>query len=124
MSVKLTIRERRNVFVVEAEGRLTLGEGTSALRARIGDLLEGGARRILVNMAGITYLYSSGLGELVAAYTAVTAAGGQIKLLNLTSRAHELLSITKLCTVFETFDDEASAISSFWPETSAEHEER
>lgn len=99
--------------IVDTSGKLTLGEGTSALRDQMRDLMARGSSRVLLNMAGVTHMDSSGLAELVAAYTAVTAAGGEMKLLNLASRAHDLLQIAKLYTVFETFEDEASAIASF-----------
>ncbi|MGA2327420.1 MAG: STAS domain-containing protein [Bryobacteraceae bacterium] len=113
MSVKLTTHEKGDVIIVDTSGKLTLGEGTDALRQKTRELVEGGSRRILLNMAGVTYIDSSGIGELVTAYTTVTAAGGEMKLLNLAKRAHDLLKITKLYTVFETFEDEASAIGSF-----------
>jgi anti-sigma B factor antagonist len=113
MSVNLTTHEKGNVIIVDASGRLTLGEGTSALRKRMRELADGGSRRIVLNMADVTYMDSSGIGELVAAYTTVTTAGGKLKLLNLAKRVHELLNITKLYTVFEAFEDEASAIGSF-----------
>jgi anti-sigma B factor antagonist len=113
MSVNLTTHEKGNVIIVDASGRLTLGEGTSALRKRMRELVDGGSRRIVLNMAGVIYMDSSGIGELVTAYTTVTTAGGELKLLNLAKRAHELLSITKLYTVFETFENEGSAIASF-----------
>ncbi|MGD0581193.1 MAG: STAS domain-containing protein [Bryobacteraceae bacterium] len=113
MSVKLTTHQRGEVIIVDASGRLTLGEGTSTLRTKIRELVEGGSRRIVLNMADITYIDSSGLGELVAAYTTLTRARGELKLLNLAKRVHDLLKITKLYTVFETFEDEASAADSF-----------
>jgi anti-sigma B factor antagonist len=113
MSVELTTHEKGDVIIVDVSGRLTLGEGTSALRKRMRELVEGGSRRIVLNMADITYMDSSGIGELVATYTTVTTVGGELKLLNLAKRVHELLNITKLYTVFETFEDEASAIGSF-----------
>lgn len=113
MSMKLITHEKGDVTVVETSGRLTLGEGTDALREKTRELVQGGSRQILMNMAGVTYIDSSGVGELVGAYTTATAAGGEMKLLNLARRVHDLLKITKLCTVFETFDDEASALGSF-----------
>src|ERR1017187_413877 len=113
MSVKLTTHEKGDVIIVDASGRLTLGEGTSALRKRMRELVDGGSRRIVLNMADVSHIDSSGIGELVAAYTTVTAAGGQLKLLNLAKRVHELLNITKLYTIFESFEDEASAVASF-----------
>ena len=113
MSMKLTTHEEGGVMIVDASGRLTLGESTSALRNKIRELVDGGSRRIVLNLADVTYIDSSGIGELVAAYTTVATAGGELKLLNLAKRVHELLYITKLYTVFESFEDEASAIASF-----------
>ena len=113
MSVKLTTHEKGEVIVINASGKLTLGEGTSTLRTKIRELVDGGSRRIVLNMAGVTYMDSSGLGELIGAHTTITTAGGEIKLLNLAKRVHDLLKLTKLYTVFETFEDEASAVDSF-----------
>src|ERR1017187_7195890 len=94
MSVKLTTHEKGDVIIVDVSGRLTLGESTSALRNRMRELVEGGSRRIVLNMADVTYIDSSGIGELVAAYTTIATAGGELKLLNLATRVHELLYIT------------------------------
>ena len=113
MSVKLTTREMGDVIIVDTSGKLTLGEGTNTLRTKIRELVAGGSRRIVLNLADVTYMDSSGLGELVAAHTTVTTAGGQMKLLNLAKRVHDLLKLTKLYTVFEAFEDEASAVDSF-----------
>jgi anti-sigma B factor antagonist len=113
MSMKLTTHEEEGVLIVDTSGRLTLGEATAALRTKLRELVDGGSRRILMNMADVSFIDSSGLGELVSAHTTITAAGGQIKLLNLAKRAHDLLKITKLYTVFETFEDETTAIRSF-----------
>jgi anti-sigma B factor antagonist len=113
MSVKLTTHKKGEVTIVETSGKLTLGEGTSTLRTKIRELVEGGSRRIVLNMADVTYMDSSGLGELIASHTTVTTAGGEIKLLNLAKRVHDLLKITKLYTVFETYEDEATAVDSF-----------
>jgi anti-sigma B factor antagonist len=113
MSVNLTTHEKGDVLIVDASGRLTLGESTSTLRKKMRELVDGGSRQIVLNMADVTYIDSSGIGELVAAYTTVTAAGGKLKLLNLAKRVHELLNITKLYTIFETFEDESSAVASF-----------
>ena len=113
MSVKLTTHKKGDVIIVDVSGRLTLGESTSALRTMMRELVEGGSRRIVLNMAEVTYIDSSGIGELVAAYTTIATAGGVVKLLNLAKRVHELLYITKLYTVFESFEDEASALGSF-----------
>ena len=113
MSVKLTTRENGDVMIVDSCGKLTLGEGTSTLRTKILELVAGGSRRIVLNLADVTYMDSSGLGELINAHTTVTSAGGEMKLLNLAKRVHDLLKITKLYTVFEVFEDESLAVSSF-----------
>ncbi|MCS7044649.1 MAG: STAS domain-containing protein [Bryobacteraceae bacterium] len=113
MSLKLTTRQVGDVTVVDAAGRITLGEGSSAFRDTIKELVNKGQKKILVNLGEVTYIDSSGIGELVSGYTTVSNAGGQLKLLNLTKRVHDLLQITKLYTVFEVFDDEAKALASF-----------
>lgn len=113
MSLKLTTRQVGDVTVVDAAGRITLGEGSSAFRDTIKELVNKGHKKILVNLGDVTYIDSSGIGELVSGYTTVSNAGGQLKLLNLTKRVHDLLQITKLYTVFEVFDDEAKALASF-----------
>ena len=96
MSLNLTTHENGEVTIVNTSGKLTLGEGTSSLRTKIRDLVEGGSRRIVLNMNGVTYMDSSGLGELVASHTTVTRAGGEIKLLNLAKGVDDLLQLTKL----------------------------
>jgi len=98
---------------VDFSGRITLGEGCSQLRELIRDQLKKGQRNVLLNLADVTYIDSSGIGELVSAYTAVSNQGGQLKLLNLTKKVHDLLQITKLYTVFDVHDDETKAITSF-----------
>lgn len=113
MSMKATIRQVDSVVVVDISGRITLGEGCAQLRELIRDQLTKGNKRVLLNLADVTYIDSSGIGELVSAYTAVSNQGGQLKLLNLTKKVHDLLQITKLYTVFDIHDDEAKAISSF-----------
>jgi anti-sigma B factor antagonist len=113
MTMKLTTQEKGNVIIVHTSGKLTLGDGSSALREKMRKLIRAGFRRILLDMADVTYIDSSGLGELVAAYTTVTNAGGEMKLLNLCKRIDDLLTITKLYTVFDTFEDEAWALRSF-----------
>lgn len=113
MSLKLNTRQVGDVTVVDAAGRITLGEGSSAFRDTIKELVNKGQKKILVNLGEVTYIDSSGIGELVSGYTTVSNAGGQLKLLNLTKRVHDLLQITKLYTVFEVFDDEAKALASF-----------
>jgi len=100
-------------MVVDVSGRITLGEGSSNLRQSIRELLAAGHRKILLNLAEVSYIDSSGIGELVSGYTSVTNQGGQLKLVNLTKRVKDLLQITKLYTVFDIYDDEVHAIQSF-----------
>jgi anti-sigma B factor antagonist len=113
VSVKLTTRQVGDVTVVDAAGRITLGEGASSFRDKIRDLVTGGNKKLLLNLAEISYIDSSGIGELVSSFTTVTNLGGSVKLLNLTKRVQDLLQITKLYTVFEVFDDETKAVRSF-----------
>ncbi len=113
MSVKLSNRQVGDVTVVDAAGRITLGEAASAFRDTIRDLAAKGNKKLLVNLSDVSYIDSSGIGEMVSSYTTVTNHGGQLKLLGLSKRVKDLLQITKLYTVFEVFDDEASAIRSF-----------
>jgi anti-sigma B factor antagonist len=113
MSMILTIHENGKVTIVEANGRLTLGDAASALGLEMLLLVESGCRRIVLNMAGVSYADSSGVGALVAAYRTITNAGGAMKLSNLTARVHRLLVITELFKIFETYADEASAVTSF-----------
>ena len=113
MSVRLNTRQVGDVVVVDVSGRITLGEGSSTLREGIRELLAKGHRKILLNLADVSYIDSSGIGELVSAYTSVTNAGGQLKLVNLTKRVNDLLQITKLYTIFDIYDNELTAIRSF-----------
>ena len=113
MSMKLTTRDVSGVSIVDLSGKITLGEGGVALREEVRKLLAEGKKKIVLNLAEVNYIDSSGLGELVSAYTAVKNAGGELKLLNLTSKVRDLLVITKLVTVFDVKDDEATAVSSF-----------
>ena len=113
MSMKLTTREVGGVSIVDLSGKITLGEGGVALRDEVRKLVAEGKKKIVLNLAEVNYIDSSGLGELVSAYTAVKNAGGELKLLSLTSKVRDLLVITKLVTVFDVKDDEASAVSSF-----------
>jgi len=94
-------------------GRITLGEGSSALRETLRDLVAKNQNKILLNLADVSYIDSSGIGELVSGYTTVTNTGGSLKLLNLNKRVKDLLQITKLYTVFEVHEDEAAAIRSY-----------
>jgi anti-sigma B factor antagonist len=113
VSMKASNRQLDGVTVVDMSGRITLGEGSVVLRDAIRDLLGKGQKKILLNLGDVTYIDSSGIGELVSAFTAVRREGGELKLLNLTKKVHDLLQITKLYTVFDIKDDEAAAIKSF-----------
>ena len=113
MSMKLTTREVSGVTVVDLSGKITLGEGGTTLRDEVRKLLAKGQKKIVLNLGEVNYIDSSGLGELVSAYTAVKNAGGELKLLSLTSKVRDLLVITKLVTVFDVKDDEAAAVASF-----------
>jgi anti-sigma B factor antagonist len=113
---ELNINERQagDVTVLDMSGKITIGEGSVALRTAIRRLLEEGKKRILLNLAGVSYIDSSGIGELVSSYTAIgKEEGGQLKLLNLTQKIKDLLTITKLLTVFDVYDNEADALNSF-----------
>jgi anti-sigma B factor antagonist len=102
-----------DVSVVDVAGRITLGEGSSALRDLLRDMVSKGQKNILLNLGEVSYIDSSGIGELVSGFTTVTNSGGQLKLLGLNKRVKDLLQITKLYTVFDVHDDEAGAVRSF-----------
>jgi anti-sigma B factor antagonist len=112
-SLQGTCREVSDVAVVDFSGKITLGEGSSVLRNTVRELLDRGHRKILLNLADVDYIDSSGIGELVSAYTAVRNASGEMKLLQLTRRVHDILQITRLFTVFDVQSDEDSALRSF-----------
>jgi anti-sigma B factor antagonist len=109
----LTCREVGPVTIIDLSGRIALGEGSALLRKTIRDLVENGQTRILLNLGDINYIDSSGIGELVSGFTAVRNRGGELKLLNLTKKVHDLLQITKLFTVFDVHGDEATAVRSY-----------
>jgi anti-sigma B factor antagonist len=111
----MTVSERAigNVAILDIQGNLTLGEGADRLRDKVRSLLQQDQKQILINLASVGYMDSTGLGELVHTYATSTRQGGALKLLNVTTRLHDLLVITKLANVFECFDDEQSAVSSF-----------
>jgi anti-sigma B factor antagonist len=113
VSMKASNRQVEGVAVVDMSGRITLGEGSVVLRDTIRDLIGKGNKKILLNLGDVTYIDSSGIGELVSAFTAVRRENGELKLLNLTKKVHDLLQITKLYTVFDIKDDEATAIKAF-----------
>ncbi|PYR36765.1 MAG: anti-sigma factor antagonist [Acidobacteria bacterium] len=111
----MQIEERAvgDVVVLDLKGRVTLGEGDELLKDKVNSLLNQGRKKIVLNLAEVPYIDSAGLGEIVRTYTTVSRQGGSLKLLNLTKRIADLLSITKLLTVFESFDAEADAVRSF-----------
>jgi anti-sigma B factor antagonist len=111
--MKIENRVVGEVQILDCSGKITLGEGTMAIRNTVRELLKNGNKKIVLNLADVNYIDSSGIGELVSSYTTVTNQGGQLKLLNLTKKIHELLAITKLLTVFPVFDNEQTAIASF-----------
>ena len=102
-----------DVVVLDLKGKITLGEGDELLKDKVNSLLNQGQRKIVLNLGGVPYIDSAGLGEVVRTYTTVSRQGGSLKLLNLTKRITDLLSITKLLTVFETFESEDEAVRSF-----------
>lgn len=113
MSFKATIREVGDVTIIDMEGRVTLGEGSNLLRDLVRESLGRGRRKIVMNMAGINYIDSTGLGELVSGYRLIKSEGGELKLLNLNKKVTDLLQITKLYTVFDIHNEEEQAVSSF-----------
>ena len=102
-----------SVMILDLKGKVTLGEGDEVLKDKINSLILQGHKKMLLNLADVPYIDSAGLGEIVRTYTTVSRQGGQLKLVNLTKRITDLLMITKLLTVFETFDSEAEALKSF-----------
>jgi anti-sigma B factor antagonist len=111
----MQIEERAvgDVMVLDLKGKITLGEGDELLKDKVNSLVNQGQKKIILNLADVPYIDSAGLGEVVRTYTTVSRQGGSLKLLNLTKRITDLLSITKLLTVFETFDSENEAVRSF-----------
>jgi anti-sigma B factor antagonist len=113
VTMKSSTRQVDGVTIIDLSGRITLGEGSSVLRDLVRQTVAKGNKKILLNLGDVTYIDSSGIGELVSAFTSVRNAGGELKLLNLTKKVHDLLQITKLYTVFDVKDDEATAIQAF-----------
>ena len=113
MSFKATARDVRDIVVLDISGRITLGEGSSMLREMVKDMTGKGQLKIVLNLGEVTYIDSSGIGELVSSFTTVKNKGGELKLLHLTKKVHDLLQITKLYTVFDVHNDESSALGSF-----------
>jgi anti-sigma B factor antagonist len=113
VTMKASTRNVDQITVVDLSGRITLGEGSVVLRDTVRNLVGQGNKKILLNLGDVNYIDSSGIGELVSAFTSVRNQGGELKLLNLTKKVHDLLQITKLYTVFDVKDDEAAAVNSF-----------
>jgi anti-sigma B factor antagonist len=113
MGMTIQPRETDGVTILDVSGRITMGEGSVVLRDRVRDEIALGRQRIIINLADVNYVDSSGLGELISAFTTAKNRGITIKLLNLTKRIHELMQITKLYTVFDVYDDENTAVNSF-----------
>jgi len=112
---ELDVRERQagDVTILDLSGEVRIGDSSVALRDSIRNLADAGKTKVLLNLAGVKYIDSSGIGELIANYTTISRQGGQLKLLNLTDRIQNLLVITKLLTVFDSYDNEAEALQSF-----------
>jgi anti-sigma B factor antagonist len=111
--MKIEKRTVGDVLILDCSGKITLGEGTMAIRNTVMDLLKDGEKKIVMNLADVNYIDSSGIGELVRTYITVSSGGGQMKLLSLTKKIQELLQITKLLTVFQVYDSESAAVASF-----------
>ena len=111
----MRIEERavNGVTILDLHGKMLIGEGDELLREKINQLVENGTEKIVLNLAEVPYVDSAGLGEIVRCYTTVSRKNGKLKLLHLTKRIHDLLSITKLLTVFETYEDESEVVKSF-----------
>src|SRR5438128_10220956 len=111
----LNIKERQagDVTILDLSGKITIGEGSVQLREAVRGLLESGNKKVLLNLGDVSYVDSSGIGELVSSYTTTSNTGGQLKLLNLTKKIQDLLMITKLLTVFQVYDSEQEAVASF-----------
>lgn len=113
MNMTTSTRQVGGVTIVDINGRIVLGEESAALRDLVGDLLSKGQKQILFNLGDVNYIDSAGLGYLVSAFSSVRKQGGELKLLNLTSKVHDVLQITRLYTVFDVLDNEAAAVNSF-----------
>jgi anti-sigma B factor antagonist len=116
MSLDFQQREREGVTIVDLKGRLTVGNEVATYRERMQKLADSGRRNVILNLADVDYIDSTGLGALVMSYTSLQKSGGKVRLLNLTRRSIELLVMTKLTTIFEVFDDEQNAINSYFPD--------
>ena len=116
MSLEIQQREREGIFILDLDGRLTVGNEVAAFRDRLQKLIDSGRNNIIVNLKGVDYIDSTGLGALVIVATTMRKNGGNVKLLNLNRRNIELLVMTKLATVFEIFTDEQDAVNSYYPD--------
>jgi anti-sigma B factor antagonist len=111
--MKIGSRMVGDIHFLDCSGKITLGEETMVVRTTVGDILKGGGKKIVLNLADVIYIDCSGVGELVHTYTTVAQHGGQLKLLSLTKKIREVLTITKLLTVFQVFDNEPATVASF-----------
>jgi len=111
--MQITTREVGKVTILDLNGRITLGDETESLRNTVRQLIAAGKKKIVLNLAHVDYIDSSGVGELVSSFTAVRNSGGDLKLLNLTKKVHDILNVTKLYTVFDVKEDEFTAVKSF-----------
>ena len=111
--LEVTERQAGDVTILDMNGSVRMGEGAIALRNSIRGLIDGGKKKILLNLGGVKNIDSSGIGELIANYTTISRDGGDLKLLNLTDKIQNLLVITKLLTVFDSYDNETEALNSF-----------
>jgi anti-sigma B factor antagonist len=121
MGMEIQQRDREGITIEDLKGRLTVGDEVSRFRDQLQKLIDSGHRNVVLQMEHVDYIDSTGLGALVMAYTSMQRAGGKIKLLNLSRRGIELLVMTKLTTIFEVFNDEQSAINSFFPDREIKH---
>jgi len=111
--MKIAKRKKSDVLILDLQGKILIGEGIDELRGAINNAIKEKETKLILNFAGVPYLDSTGLGEVVRSYTSVKKEGGVVKIINLTTKVRDLLSVTKLITVFETFEDEDKAIASF-----------
>ena len=111
--MKIDVRQKSGVTILAPKGKITIGVGDVALRDAVHEALDAGGKNLLIDLAGVSTVDSSGVGELVSSYTTVTNRGGKLKLLNLPPKVSDILQITQLITVFEVFDDEEEAVASF-----------
>jgi len=111
--MKIVERQVKDVAILDLHGKIQIGEGDEALRNAVARLVQAGKKKILLNLAEVPYVDSAGLGEIVRCYTTVSREGGRLKLVNLTKKLQDLLAITKLLTVFETYDSEEQGVNSF-----------